>query len=102
LELGIHMKSSCPPAQSCDLEQNFVAINIKDEGEGIPGNNINHLFEPFFTTKSVGQGTGLGLSIAYGIIQEHGGWIDVKSKVGQGSCFTIYIPLEVDECAEKS
>jgi two-component system, NtrC family, sensor kinase len=102
LELGIHMKYACPPAQNCSPEQNYAVIYIKDEGSGIPEDHIHHLFEPFFTTKTVGQGTGLGLSIAYGIVQEHGGWIDVESNVGKGSCFTIYIPLEVDECAEKS
>ena len=102
LELGIHMKYACPPVQNCSPEQNYAVIYVKDEGSGIPEEHILHLFEPFFTTKSVGQGTGLGLSIAYGIVQEHGGWIDVESKVGKGSCFTIYIPLEVDECAEKS
>jgi two-component system NtrC family sensor kinase len=72
-------------------------LHIKDEGGGISKDNINHLFEPFFTTKNVGEGTGLGLSIAYGIVREHGGWIDVKSNVGEGSCFTIYIPLEADK-----
>ena len=96
------MKYAWHPTLSNDREQNYAAITIKDEGKGIPENNINHLFEPFFTTKNVGEGTGLGLSIAYGIVREHGGWIDVKSKLGEGSCFTIYIPLEVDECAEKS
>lgn len=102
LEIGLHMKYSCHPTLSSGQEQNYVAIYIKDEGKGISEDNINHLFEPFFTTKNLGEGTGLGLSIAYGIIREHGGWIDVKSKFGEGSCFTIYIPLEVDECAEKS
>jgi signal transduction histidine kinase len=102
LEIGLHMKYTCHPTLSSGQEQNYVAITIKDEGKGISEDNINHLFEPFFTTKSVGEGTGLGLSIAYGIVREHGGWIDVKSKVGEGSCFTIYIPLEVDECAEES
>jgi two-component system NtrC family sensor kinase len=102
LEIGFHMKSSCLPTQSSCQEQNYVTIYIKDEGHGISEDNIHHLFEPFFTTKKVGEGTGLGLSIAYGIIQEHGGWIDVESKVNEGSCFTIYIPLEVDECVEKS
>jgi len=102
LEIGLQMKCARHPALNNDREQNYAAIIIKDEGIGISENNINHLFEPFFTTKNVGEGTGLGLSIAYGIVQEHGGWIDVKSKVGEGSCFTIYIPLEVDECAEKS
>jgi two-component system NtrC family sensor kinase len=102
LEVRLHMKYARHPAISNGLEQNYVAIYIKDEGEGIPSNHINHLFEPFFTTKSVGQGTGLGLSIAYGIVQEHGGWIDVQSEVGKGSCFTIFIPLEVEKCAEES
>ena len=102
LEIGLHMKYSCHPTLSNGQEQNYMAIYIKDEGKGISEDNINHLFEPFFTTKHVGEGTGLGLSIAYGIVREHGGWIDVSSKIGEGSCFTIYIPLEVDECAEKS
>jgi two-component system NtrC family sensor kinase len=102
LKIRLHMIYACHPTLNSGMEQDFVAVYIKDEGEGISENNINHLFEPFFTTKNVGEGTGLGLSIAYGIIREHGGWIDVKSKVGEGTCFTIYIPLEVDECAEKS
>ena len=102
LEVGLQKKYAGRSPRSSVLESNFVTISIRDEGEGIPENNIDHLFEPFFTTKSVGQGTGLGLSIAYGIVREHGGWIDVQSRVGKGSCFTIYIPLEVDECAEES
>jgi two-component system, NtrC family, sensor kinase len=102
LEVGLHMKYSYHSTLSNGRKQNYVAIYIKDEGKGISEDNINHLFEPFFTTKHVGEGTGLGLSIAYGIVQEHSGWIDVKSKIGEGSCFTIYIPLEVGECAEKS
>jgi two-component system NtrC family sensor kinase len=102
LEIKLHMKCACHPSLSGCREQNYVAIYIKDEGNGISENNINHLFEPFFTTKKVGEGTGLGLSIAYGIVQEHGGWIDVQSKIHEGSCFTIYIPLETDECGEKS
>jgi len=70
----------------------FYAIEVHDEGVGIPEENMQQLFEPFFTTKEVGAGTGLGLSIAYGIVQEHGGWIDVTSRVGEGSCFTVYLP----------
>ncbi len=70
----------------------FYAIEIHDQGVGIPEEHMQQLFEPFFTTKEVGSGTGLGLSIAYGIVQEHGGWIDVASRVGEGSCFTVYLP----------
>jgi signal transduction histidine kinase len=70
----------------------YVAITIADEGAGISPDDLEHIFEPFFTTKDVGEGTGLGLSIAYGIVEEHGGWIDVDSAPGEGSSFTIYLP----------
>jgi two-component system, NtrC family, sensor kinase len=70
----------------------FVRVDISDNGHGIPENIMSKIFDPFFTTKDVGQGTGLGLSIAYKIIQEHGGRIDVKSKVGQGTTFSVLLP----------
>ena len=70
----------------------FVRVDIADNGHGIPENIMSKIFDPFFTTKDVGQGTGLGLSIAYKIIQEHGGRIDVKSKVGQGTMFSVLLP----------
>ncbi|MGA2259520.1 MAG: HAMP domain-containing sensor histidine kinase [Thermoguttaceae bacterium] len=70
----------------------FYAVEVRDQGVGIPEEHMQQLFEPFFTTKEVGAGTGLGLSIAYGIVEEHGGWIDVTSRVGEGSCFTVYLP----------
>jgi len=68
-------------------------IAISDTGVGIPDENLPHLFEPFFTTKPVGKGTGLGLSIAYGIIGRHHGSIDVHSVVGQGTTFTVNLPI---------
>ncbi|HEY3242007.1 MAG TPA: ATP-binding protein [Phycisphaerae bacterium] len=71
-------------------------VRVCDEGVGIPPEHLSHLFEPFFTTKDVGEGTGLGLSVSRGIIREHGGWIDVQSQVGAGSCFTVYLP-ELDD-----
>jgi signal transduction histidine kinase len=71
-----------------------VRVDISDNGHGIPENILSKIFDPFFTTKEVGQGTGLGLSIAYKIIQEHGGRIDVKSKVGQGTTFTVVLPIQ--------
>ncbi len=69
-----------------------IGISVRDQGAGIPQEELNQIFEPFFTTKDVGEGTGLGLSIAYGIVQEHGGWIDVASQPDRGSCFTVYLP----------
>ncbi|MDK2921858.1 MAG: hypothetical protein PWR24_1415, partial [Desulfonauticus sp.] len=67
-----------------------VKIEIQDNGPGIPINLLNKIFEPFFTTKD--QGTGLGLSISKRIIEEHGGWLTVKSTVGVGTIFTIILP----------
>jgi two-component system NtrC family sensor kinase len=78
----------------------FFAMEIEDQGVGISAEHIPQLFEPFFTTKEVGAGTGLGLSIAYGIVQEHGGWIEVASRVGEGSCFTVFLPAEGQPLAE--
>jgi signal transduction histidine kinase len=71
-----------------------------DEGEGIPEDHLSHIFEPFFTTKDVGEGTGLGLSVAYGIVRDHGGWIDVQSEVGKGTEFRVYLPLAPARRAE--
>jgi two-component system NtrC family sensor kinase len=51
------------------------------------------VFEPFFTTKDVGEGTGLGLSVTYGIVQEHGGFVEVESRANEGSIFSVYLPL---------
>nr|WP_127476866.1 PAS domain S-box protein [Sulfurivermis fontis] len=68
-------------------------VEVEDNGKGIPPEHINRLFEPFFTTKPVGKGTGLGLSISYGIVQKHGGRIEVDSEVGRGSRFRVWLPL---------
>jgi signal transduction histidine kinase len=71
---------------------NKILIIISDTGKGIPEENISKLFDPFFTTKPVGEGTGLGLSISLGIIEDHGGSIDIESTVGEGTSFTIRLP----------
>ncbi len=68
-------------------------IVIRDSGSGMPPEVQNRIFEPFFTTKDVGQGTGLGLSITYGIVEQHKGKISVSSTPGEGSAFTLAIPL---------
>jgi two-component system, cell cycle sensor histidine kinase and response regulator CckA len=70
----------------------FVSISVQDRGKGMEPQVMKRIFEPFFTTKKMGRGTGLGLASAFGIIKNHGGIIDVKSQVGQGSTFTIYLP----------
>ncbi len=71
-----------------------VRVDISDNGHGIPENILAKIFDPFFTTKEVGQGTGLGLSIAYKIVQEHRGRIEVHSKVGKGTTFTVFLPVK--------
>jgi signal transduction histidine kinase len=69
-----------------------VRLAIHDQGPGIAPEHLSHIFEPFFTTKDVGEGTGLGLSVCYGIVQEHGGFIEVESAVGAGTRFSVFLP----------
>ncbi|MBY0573145.1 MAG: PAS domain-containing protein [Undibacterium sp.] len=75
----------------CDDES--VWISISDTGSGIDPQHLNRIFDPFFTTKPVGSGTGLGLSLSYGIINKHKGRIEVSSQLGEGTCFTVFLPL---------
>jgi two-component system NtrC family sensor kinase len=77
-------------------EQN-VFIRIKDNGTGMDANTLKKLFEPFFTTKDVGEGTGLGMSIAYNIIKKHTGTINVTSVQGEGTEFTLQLPINFTE-----
>ncbi len=75
------------------IENQWLALDFEDNGIGIPQAVIDRIFEPFFTTKTVGDGTGLGLSISFGIIDKHHGNIRVTSREGEGSCFTLMLPL---------
>jgi signal transduction histidine kinase len=74
----------------------FFLISVRDTGSGIPEAIRGKIFDPFFTTKPIGQGTGLGLSISHGIVQDHGGSIDVHSEVGVGTEFVVRIPLDLE------
>ncbi|MFT6363765.1 MAG: CheY-like chemotaxis protein [Planctomycetota bacterium] len=71
----------------------FATLSVHDTGTGMDKATAARIFEPFFTTKEAGKGTGLGLSVVYGIISQHGGWIDVEGGLGSGAEFCIYIPL---------
>jgi two-component system NtrC family sensor kinase len=70
-----------------------VAVDVADNGSGIPPDVLSKIFDPFFTTKEIGKGTGLGLSISYKIIEQHGGKISVESTPGAGTKFTVWLPL---------
>ena len=74
--------------------QNFVEILVRDNGGGIPSENMEKIFDPFFTTKEVGRGTGLGLAISYGIIKDHQGEISVAETSPAGTTFRIKLPIE--------
>jgi two-component system NtrC family sensor kinase len=80
------------PAQAAEPIP-MVEISIVDTGCGIPEENLRRIFDPFFTSKDVGKGTGLGLSVSHGIVEAHGGLIEVESKVGEGSTFRVFLPL---------
>ncbi|HOV86988.1 MAG TPA: ATP-binding protein [Syntrophobacteraceae bacterium] len=76
-----------------DPREDALLVSISDDGCGISPENLFKIFDPFFTTKPVGEGTGLGLSVSYGIIQDHQGRIDVSSRPGRGSTFTVVLPV---------
>lgn len=82
---------------STRCDDTWVYLSISDTGCGIPEDKLGSIFDPFFTTKAVGSGTGLGLSISFGIIEEHGGTLSVKSEVGSGSQFTIKLPIHQEQ-----
>ncbi len=76
----------------CQGDEVYIAIS--DTGTGIAPDNLSRIFDPFFTTKPVGKGTGLGLSLAYSIVQKHHGRIEVRSELGKGTTFTVWLPIQ--------
>ena len=78
---------------STKRKNNMLEIEVKDDGEGIPEENLMKISDPFFTTKAPGEGTGLGLFITFSIIEEHGGQVEVRSNIQEGTTFYIILPL---------
>jgi PAS domain S-box-containing protein len=82
-------------------EASEVVVRVRDTGSGIDPANLEKIFEPFFTTKAEGKGTGLGLSIVHGIVEKHGGVIQVESRLGEGTTFIVKLPVPVGEPRHK-
>jgi two-component system NtrC family sensor kinase len=91
--ITVSTRRSAHPQAPAQAAESMVAISIVDTGCGIPEQNLRRIFDPFFTSKDVGKGTGLGLSVSHGIVEAHGGLIEVESKVGEGSTFRVFLPL---------
>ena len=96
VEVTVQRAHPTPPPDHDPEGGEYLELRVRDEGHGIPPDQLPHVFEPFFTTKDVGEGTGLGLSVTYGIVREHGGWITVESEPERGSVFSVFLPSAVN------
>ena len=90
---SVALEPGAIPPQAEARAGTFARLTVADTGTGIPEAILGRIFEPFFTTKDVGHGTGLGLATVLGIVQQHGGWIDVESTMQHGTTFTIHLPV---------
>ena len=87
----IHINPAHFQKRTRNTSGQFVQVEVRDTGIGIPEENLEHIFDPFFTSKD--EGSGLGLSISHQIVQEHGGYVTVESNVGVGTTFFIHVPI---------
>jgi two-component system NtrC family sensor kinase len=92
VQVDVGRRRGVAPADLGGTKGDYAFVSVVDRGPGMAPEVTSRVFEPFFTTKGIGEGTGLGLAVSFGIIREHGGWISVESKPGQGSIFTIHLP----------
>lgn len=83
-------------------ESRSLQLEVSDTGSGIPVENLPRIYDPFFSTKEEGQGTGLGLAVVYGIVESHGGQITVRSKAGQGTVFTVNLPVDAPDVVKRA
>ena len=83
-------------------DKQHVCLKVEDSGTGMRDETVSQIFIPFYTTKDVDQGTGLGLSVVHGIVKAHEGMIEVKSRMGHGTCFLIKFPLNGPKPEEKN
>jgi signal transduction histidine kinase len=99
VEIMVRLAEAVAPPYVGGSTSSWIAIDVRDTGTGMDPATRERIFEPFFTTKEVGEGTGLGLSVSWGIVREHGGWIDVRSTHGEGSTFIVWLPRDEEAAA---
>ncbi|MDB5221226.1 MAG: Sensor histidine kinase [Myxococcaceae bacterium] len=100
---NVHLRTGVEPrAHESGGAASYAALVVEDEGIGISAEDLPHIFDPFFTTKEVGEGTGLGLAITYGIVQDHGGFVEVASRPHRGTSFKVLLPMADQRPTEKA